>query len=196
MAKDKKAKKKAPSFSMGGQALIEGVMMMGTEHYAVTVRRPDQTLQAEVFGYIARRNDDVEAGDGRFLPVAAAVEGFVEVAKQFYSFIGAYPEISVVVLYESGDRRGLHFASVVGIHICHTSLAIADEEFVGSAVEPYIVAYAVPEYVVYLIVEGHVFCVKTFPSAVVVAHHETSVLQGVCHPGVAFLVEAHAACAE
>ena len=31
----------------GGQAVLEGVMMRGRDHWAVAVRRPDQTIHLE-----------------------------------------------------------------------------------------------------------------------------------------------------
>lgn len=70
----KEKEKKAPGFSMGGQALLEGVMMMGTEHYAVTVRRPDGQLQSDVFGHTSKTSES------KFLnfPIVRGVIRFVE----------------------------------------------------------------------------------------------------------------------
>ncbi|HMC37672.1 MAG TPA: hypothetical protein VKK30_07360, partial [Actinomycetota bacterium] len=36
-----------PEHFYGGQAVIEGVMMRGRDHWAIAVRRPDQTVHLE-----------------------------------------------------------------------------------------------------------------------------------------------------
>ena len=40
-----------PAFSMGGQAVLEGVMMNGVDHYAVTVRKENGELVSQVFDH-------------------------------------------------------------------------------------------------------------------------------------------------
>jgi uncharacterized protein YqhQ len=37
----------APDHYYGGQAVLEGVMMRGRDHWAIAVRRPDQTIHVE-----------------------------------------------------------------------------------------------------------------------------------------------------
>src|SRR5437899_7073541 len=37
----------APDHFYGGQAVLEGVMMRGRDHWAIAVRRPDQTVHLE-----------------------------------------------------------------------------------------------------------------------------------------------------
>ena len=50
MAEEKQQSSRGSTFKtmIGGQALIEGIMMMGPEKKAVVVRKPDGTLEEQV----------------------------------------------------------------------------------------------------------------------------------------------------
>lgn len=59
---------------IGGQAVMEGVMMKNQEKYAVAVRRPDQEITVEVFEYKGIVNNKTI----RNLPIVRGVCSFVE----------------------------------------------------------------------------------------------------------------------
>ena len=48
----KKEKKSCNYCSVGGQALLEGIMMKSPENIAVAVRRPDKKIQVRVDPYV------------------------------------------------------------------------------------------------------------------------------------------------
>lgn len=60
--------------SIGGQALIEGIMMRGPKGNAMSVRMPDGTIETEVDQYIPLKNKYKILG----LPIIRGVAGFAE----------------------------------------------------------------------------------------------------------------------
>ena len=59
---------------VGGQAVMEGVMMKNREAYAVAVRKPDQTIETKVSDY----NGTIKNKKIRKLPIIRGVINFVE----------------------------------------------------------------------------------------------------------------------
>ena len=59
---------------VGGQAVMEGVMMKNREAYAVAVRKPDQTIETKVSEY----NGTIKNKKIRKLPIIRGVINFVE----------------------------------------------------------------------------------------------------------------------
>ena len=59
---------------VGGQAVMEGVMMKNREAYAVAVRKPDQTIETKVSEY----NGTNKKKKIRKLPIIRGVINFVE----------------------------------------------------------------------------------------------------------------------
>ena len=60
--------------SIGGQALIEGIMMRGPKGNAMSVRMPDGTIETEVDEYIPLKNKYKILG----VPIIRGVAGFAE----------------------------------------------------------------------------------------------------------------------
>lgn len=60
--------------SIGGQAVMEGIMMNGTRHYSVAVRKPDGSVQTELFENVS----STEKHKLLSLPVIRGVVRFVE----------------------------------------------------------------------------------------------------------------------
>ena len=42
---------KLPKGTLGGQAVIEGVMMKGTDSYSVAIRKPDKKIEVKLHKY-------------------------------------------------------------------------------------------------------------------------------------------------
>lgn len=59
---------------IGGQAVIEGVMMKGSDKYAVSVRKPDGTIEVKVDGYKSLKDKYAVLG----IPVIRGVVAFAE----------------------------------------------------------------------------------------------------------------------
>ncbi len=59
---------------IGGQAVMEGVMMMGEKHYSVSVRKQDGTISSEIFDHVSLTEKNKFCG----LPFIRGVVRFVE----------------------------------------------------------------------------------------------------------------------
>ena len=60
--------------SIGGQALIEGIMMRGPKGNAMSVRLPDGTIETEVEPFVPLKNKYKILG----WPIIRGVAGFIE----------------------------------------------------------------------------------------------------------------------
>lgn len=83
--------------SVGGQALLEGIMMRGPQKIAVAVRRPDKTIDVKV--------DPVKQRSWRKIPLVRGVCSFVESLLSGYTYLTHSAEISMGDEYEEEETK-------------------------------------------------------------------------------------------
>lgn len=147
----------------------------------------------EVFGKLAVGDSDIAAGDGRHLAVAATLERLVAVVDNLDAFVGAHPEVAILILHESRDSVGGEFAAVIGVHTGHEVLPIVDIDDVATATEPLEAGDAVADELVDFGSGHHRHRGELLPGAVGAAHGKGMGAVGVEHPQVALTVEGHSA---
>lgn len=69
--------------SIGGQALIEGIMMRGPKGNAMSVRLPNGTIETELEAYVPLKNKNKILG----LPIVRGVVGFIESMVTGYKYL-------------------------------------------------------------------------------------------------------------
>ena len=69
--------------SIGGQALIEGIMMRGPKGNAMSVRLPDGTIETEVEPFVPLKNKYKILG----WPIIRGVAGFIESMTTGYKYL-------------------------------------------------------------------------------------------------------------
>lgn len=78
--------------SIGGQALIEGIMMRAPENYSVSVRKPDGTIDVKVY-----KNKKAKFSK---IPILRGMESFVQSLLTGYKCLMSSSEISMGTEYE------------------------------------------------------------------------------------------------
>ena len=142
---------------------------------------------------LAVGDGNVAAGNGRGLAVATVLEGLVSVVDDLDAFVGAHPEVTILVLHEGCDSVGGEFASIVRVHLGHAAVAVVDIDNVGASAEPFETGEAVADEFVDLGSGDHRHGGKIFPGAVGASDGEGMGAVGVKHPEVALAVESHSA---
>lgn len=98
--KDKRSENVIKKTSIGGQALIEGVMMKGPEKTFIAVRNPDGGITKEQFGSVPLKEKFKILG----IPIIRGVSGFIESMLVGYKALMRSAELSGMDLEEDEEN--------------------------------------------------------------------------------------------
>ena len=112
--------------------------------------------------------ENIAARHRRAFALASVLEHPAQVVHHLDALVGAYPQMSLVVLRNAVDIRCLQLRAVVGIDICHLVLAVVDEYLVGAPPKQFQAVDAVPDDVVDIAGAHHILCCEACPFAIAV----------------------------